>query len=679
MDWAGTAIDYGCFAPLNVFLRIFEEKGVPVTYAQVREPMGLPKIDHIRAMLNMPGVRSTFRTVHGRDWEPDDLSAMYQRFEEYLFSSLRDFTDPIPGVPETMEILRRRGIKIGSTTGYTRKMMDVVRPAAMAKGYAVDSLVTPDGLPAGRPAPYMIYRNMIELAVPSVDQVVKVGDTVADIKEGVNAKVHTVGVIVGSNEMGLSESGFNALSADRKEYLMKEVRDRMLRAGAHGVIDAIAELPDYLERSLTPALSNYLLLTPGPLSTAQTVREAMLQDWCTWDKDYNEGVVTPIRRKLLELAGVDAGEYTTVLLQGSGTYCVEAAIGSAVRPAGKLLIISNGAYGCRMGAIAACYKLNCEMVPLRETELITGEVVEKALDAHKDVTHVAMVHCETTTGILNRLEEVGEVVKKYPVTFIVDAMSSFGGIPIDMKACGIDFLVSSANKCIQGVPGFGFVLVSKDKMPACKGNARSLSLDLYDQWETMEKGNGKWRFTSPTHVVRAFYQALADLEREGGVEARYRRYRENNAILYEGMQALGFTPLLPREMQSPVITSFLYPSADFDFQDFYDRLKRKGFVIYPGKISDADTFRIGNIGDVKPGDMERLLYAIHETWNPKKLPGASGTKKTRVDGSPEPPGRKKLVSTAPRSLRDEKTSIKKLPGVSGTKKTRVDGATEPPR
>jgi 2-aminoethylphosphonate-pyruvate transaminase len=360
-------------------------------------------------------------------------------------------------------------------------------------------------------------------------------------------------------------------------------------------------------------MNNYLLLTPGPLSTAQTVREAMLQDWCTWDKEYNEGIVTPIRRKLLELAKVDAGEYTTVLLQGSGTYCVEASIGSAVKTADKLLIISNGAYGQRMGTIAAYYKLNYEMISLREIEPITGEMVREALGARKDVTHVAMVHCETTTGILNRLEEVGKVVKEYPVTFIVDAMSSFGGIPIDIKACGIDFLISSANKCIQGVPGFGFILISKDKLPACKGNARSLSLDIYDQWEMMEKGNGKWRFTSPTHVVRAFYQALADLEQEGGVETRYKRYKENNAILYEGMQMLGFTPLLPQELQSPIITSFLYPSVGFDFQSFYDSLKQKGFVIYPGKISDADTFRIGNIGAVTPGDMERLLCAIRET------------------------------------------------------------------
>ena len=359
-------------------------------------------------------------------------------------------------------------------------------------------------------------------------------------------------------------------------------------------------------------MRNYLLLTPGPLSTAQTVREAMLQDWCTWDKDHNEGIVTPIRQSLLKLAKVDDADYTTVLLQGSGTYCVEATLGATVKPTDKLLIIANGAYGKRMATIASYYELNYELVSYHEAEPVTPEVVRRALEAHKDITHFAMVHCETTTGILNQLEEVSRVVKEYPVTFIVDAMSSFGGIPIDVKAYGIDFLISSANKCIQGVPGFGFIIASRKKLLECKGVARSLSLDIYDQWEVMEKGKGKWRFTSPTHVVRAFYQALLDLEQEGGVEARHQRYQENNTILIEGMQELGFTPLLPAEIQSPIISSFLYPSSDFNFQSFYESLKAKGFVIYPGKISDAETFRIGNIGDVYPEDMRRLISCIRE-------------------------------------------------------------------
>lgn len=359
-------------------------------------------------------------------------------------------------------------------------------------------------------------------------------------------------------------------------------------------------------------MRNYLLLTPGPLSTSQTVREAMLQDWCTWDKDYNEGIVAPIRKGLLAIAGLDGDEYTSVLLQGSGTYCVEATIGAAVRPEDKLLILANGAYGKRMAQIADYYHINYVLVSLHETELVTGEVARRALEEHPGITHLSMVHSETTTGLLNPIEEVAEVIKGRGITFIVDAMSSFGGVPIDVKGLGIDFLVSSANKCIQGVPGFGFILAPKDKLMATKGNARSLSLDIYAQWEAMEKGGGKWRFTSPTHVVHAFYQAMKELNEEGGITARYKRYQENHQILVEGMRGLGFKTLLPDDAQGPIITSFLYPSADFDFTSFYARLKEKGFVIYPGKISDADTFRIGNIGDIFPKDMEALIQAIKE-------------------------------------------------------------------
>ncbi len=355
---------------------------------------------------------------------------------------------------------------------------------------------------------------------------------------------------------------------------------------------------------------NYLLLTPGPLSTSATVREAMMQDWCTWDKDYNEGIVMPLRRGLLEVAGLDEERYTTVLLQGSGTYCVEATIGASVGPQDKLLILANGAYGKRMAQIADYYNISYALVSLNETELITGEVARKALEEHPDTTHLSMVHSETTTGLLNHIDEVADVLKGRDITFIVDAMSSFGGVPIDIEELGIDFLISSANKCIQGVPGFGFIIARKDKMLATKGNARSLSLDIYAQWETMEQGKGKWRFTSPTHVVRAFYQALQELKEEGGIAARHHRYEENHSVLVKGMRELGFTPLLSDDKQGCIITSFYYPSQKFDFQDFYNNLKAKGYVIYPGKISEADTFRIGTIGDVYPSDIEGLLSAI---------------------------------------------------------------------
>lgn len=243
MDWAGTAVDFGCFAPLGTFLKMFREWGIDISYAQAREPMGMLKIDHIRTILQMADVDAKFRTAHGRAWNEDDVRAMNAAFEKHLFASLGEYTDPIPGVVGTIAELRAKGLKIGSTTGFTAAMMDVVRPAAAAKGYTVDNLVTPDGLPAGRPAPYMVYQNMIDLAVASPDCVVKVGDTLADIREGVNAKVWSVGIVTGSNELGLDEAEYHAMPAAQLAEMKAKVRNKMIAAGADFVLDNITELP----------------------------------------------------------------------------------------------------------------------------------------------------------------------------------------------------------------------------------------------------------------------------------------------------------------------------------------------------------------------------------------------------------------------------------------------------
>lgn len=356
----------------------------------------------------------------------------------------------------------------------------------------------------------------------------------------------------------------------------------------------------------------YILLTPGPLTTSQTVKEAMLTDWCTWDEDYNLHIVEEIRKSLVSLATQHTGDYTSILLQGSGTYCVEAVIGSVIKPGDKLLILSNGAYGDRMGNIAEYHGISYDMLAFDETEQVSVSYVDDYLSHNAEITHVAVVHCETTTGVFNPLKEIAHLVKMHGKKLIVDAMSSFGGVPLDVHELGIDFLISSANKCIQGVPGFGFIIARCSELLHCKGVSKSLSLDIYDQWEAMEKGHGKWRFTSPTHVVRAFKQAMDELAEEGGVEVRHNRYCENHRVLVDGMRSLGFQTLLPDEIQSPVITSFLYPHVDFNFKAFYTQLKERGFVIYPGKISQADTFRIGNIGDVHPEDFRQLIEIIRE-------------------------------------------------------------------
>ena len=333
----------------------------------------------------------------------------------------------------------------------------------------------------------------------------------------------------------------------------------------------------------------YILLTPGPLTTSQTVKEAMLTDWCTWDEDYNLHIVEEIRKSLVSLATQHTGDYTSILLQGSGTYCVEAVIGSVIKPGDKLLILSNGAYGDRMGNIAEYHGISYDMLAFDETEQVSVSYVDDYLSHNAEITHVAVVHCETTTGVLNPLKEIAHLVKMYGKKLIVDAMSSFGGVPLDVHELGIDFLISSANKCIQGVPGFGFIIARRSELLHCKGVSKSLSLNIYDQWEAMD-----------------------ELAEEGGVEARHNRYCENHRVLVDGMRSLGFQTLLPDEIQSPVITSFLYPHADFNFKTFYTQLKERGFVIYPGKISQADTFRIGNIGDVHPEDFRQLIEIIRE-------------------------------------------------------------------
>lgn len=358
-------------------------------------------------------------------------------------------------------------------------------------------------------------------------------------------------------------------------------------------------------------MNTYKLLTPGPLTTTETVKQEMLVDRCTWDDDYKE-ITLRIRRQLLELAHVTEPEYTVVLMQGSGTFGVESVFTSVVGNDDKVLICSNGAYGVRMTQI--CDHAKVPYIHYAETydHVPDANHVARLLEEDPTITHVAMVHSETTSGILNDIETVGKVVKTAGKTFIVDAMSSFGGMDIPVADWGIDFLVSSANKCIQGVPGFSFIICRRDKLLASEGKARSLSLDLLDQWKTMEK-DGKWRYTSPTHVVLAFAKAIEELAAEGGVEARHKRYENNNRMLIEKMKELGFTTYIDGAHQGAIITTFFYPEGvSFKFTDFYNYVKARGYAIYPGKLTERDTFRIGNIGEIYAEDIEKLITIISD-------------------------------------------------------------------
>lgn len=353
-----------------------------------------------------------------------------------------------------------------------------------------------------------------------------------------------------------------------------------------------------------------LLFTPGPLTTSRTVKEAMLVDLGSRDCVFID-MVAEIRNRLLELGEVSKQNgYEAILMQGAGTFGVESVITSVIPENGHLLVITNGAYGERMVKMADIGGIKYSSLKYAENETPAIRDVEGLLKNEPSITHVAVVHCETTTGIVNPIKRIGELVNKAGKVYIVDAMSSFGGIPISIEDCHIDFLVSSANKCIEGVPGFSFVIARRASLQKIAGHARTLSLDLYAQWQGLEQ-NGQFRFTPPTHTLTAFYRALKELELEGGINGRANRYRANHETLVNGMREFGFKEYLDRDKQGYIITAFNYPAhPDFNFERFYELLNEQGFVIYPGKLSKVDCFRIGNIGHIFPEDIHNLLSAI---------------------------------------------------------------------
>jgi 2-aminoethylphosphonate-pyruvate transaminase len=353
------------------------------------------------------------------------------------------------------------------------------------------------------------------------------------------------------------------------------------------------------------------LLTPGPLTTSTSVKRAMLRDWGSRDGEFI-ALNARIRDRLVRLAGAE-GTHVCVPLQGSGTFVVEAMLGTLVPKAGRLLVLVNGAYGQRMVKMARYHGREAVALETPEDQPNDVAALERALAAERGITHVAAVHCETTSGILNPIERIAAVTAAAGRRLLIDAMSAFGALPLDAREVPFDAVAASANKCLEGVPGVGFALVRETALRAAEGNAPALSLDLHDQWVSMER-TGQWRFTPPTHVLAALDQALAEHEAEGGVAGRGARYRANCRILIEGMRALGFEPLLADQLQAPVIVTFRMPADPrFLFDDFYDRLRAKGYVIYPGKLTVAPSFRIGCIGRIGPDEMRGALGAIRAT------------------------------------------------------------------
>ena len=352
------------------------------------------------------------------------------------------------------------------------------------------------------------------------------------------------------------------------------------------------------------------LLTPGPLTTSLSVKEAMLHDWGSRDKNFI-AINRRVRERLVALAGAE-GTHVCVPLQGSGTFVVEATVGTLVPRDAKALILVNGAYGQRIAKICDYYQRRYTVLETPENVPCNAADVEAALAGDAALSHVFVIHCETTSGILNPVAEIAQVTARHGRKLIIDAMSAFGAVELDFGKVPFDAVVASSNKCIEGVPGVGFAIIRESLLSECKGNAPSLTLDLYDQWQAMEK-NAQWRFTPPTHVIVAFDQALREHEEEGGVAGRGARYARNCEILVDGMRELGFETLLPDELQAPIIVTFHMPAdPSFVFQTFYDCLGERGFVIYPGKLTVADSFRIGCIGRLGEAEMRAALVAVRE-------------------------------------------------------------------
>ena len=362
------------------------------------------------------------------------------------------------------------------------------------------------------------------------------------------------------------------------------------------------------EKFPPPKFGEPYLLTPGPLTTAYEVKEAMLKDWGSWDEDFRD-LTKKLRKNLLSLLGPRKNLYDCIPIQGSGTFAVESMLGTFIPKDGKLLVLANGAYGLRAAQTMDYLNRDYHLLDKGDYLPPRGNEVAGILENDKAITHVLVIHCETSSGILNPLEEIGAVVKSAGRKLLIDSMSAFGAVPVDPEKIDFEAMVSSANKCIEGVPGFGFVFAKLSALEAAKGNCHSLSLDVEAQWSAMEK-SGQWRFTPPTHVVAAFLTALEIHEEEGGIAGRGARYTNNRDVMVSGMRDLGFETLLDERWLSPIIVTFFCPAdRAFEFTKFYDLMKSEGYIIYPGKLTVVDSFRIGCIGRMDAHVMKGVVSA----------------------------------------------------------------------
>jgi 2-aminoethylphosphonate-pyruvate transaminase len=629
LDWAGTVVDFGCCAPVNALIEAFRRYGVTLTEEEARRDMGKAKADHVAALLGYERVATAWRTANGRTPGAADRDALISDLTPLMRDQAARAATLIEGARATVDTLRAAGMKIASSTGYTREMMGPVLERAAAQGYVPDHIVCSGETPGGRPSPLMIYKACAELGVWPLSRVVKVDDSLSGVAEGKAAGCFTVGVAASGNGVGLSADALASLSPADREARITAARSALYDAGADIVLNTVAELARALEAHVArhslnggPLATSQILLTPGPLTTSTATKAAMLSDWGSWDGAFNS-LTASVCKDLVSIVNGEA-EHVCVPLQGSGTFSVEAALGTFVPKKGKVLVPDNGAYCKRIVRILGY--LGREAVVLAHDEQAPADPgrIDAALAADPAITHVAQVHCETGTGILNPLPQIAEVVASRGRGLIVDAMSSYGAIPIDARELRFDALIAASGKCLEGVPGMGFVIGRKSALEQSTGNCHSLALDLLDQWQYMQK-TGQWRYTPPTHVLAALRAAIDQYNTQGGQPARLARYADNCAALVSGMRELGLETFLPDALQAPIIVTFhAPPDPAYEFREFYRRVRERGFILYPGKLTSVETFRVGCIGAIGAGTMRRAVAAIADALREMGVRGLRG-------------------------------------------------------
>lgn len=644
-----TIIRFGKVSQVKTLHNVFEKQEIEISEEEVKPSFGVTIKEHISNLLRQENVRDQYNKRFHRQIDELFIKNFWNKYIFELEEDLVINSEPLIEAENLFRLLKSEGIKTATTTDFSQQFTErFLNKYFKSRKNFPDISLSYNNAKFGRPYPYVINEISEILEIPDSDSIVKLGSNFLDLEEAKNAKVWGGAVI---------ENYFNQINEEHKlssgenlTHKFKKVENSFIFKEADLILSKLADVPEHINRlnrrldqgefpggRMKYPNQKYLLYTPGPLTTSKRVKLPMLVDHGSRETEYME-TVQEIRKELVKLALNDTNrdfknrkvnedlekKYTTVIVQGSGTFGVEATIASVIPKTGKLLVIINGAYGKRMQQMAKIHNINYVVLTYDENEVPNVLDIDSMLTKDKDITHVGVIHSETTTGILNPIDVIAKVVKNHSKILIVDAMSSFGAIPIDVNTLGIDYLVSSSNKNIQGVPGFSYVIARTEDLAKAKDattyTRKTLSLDLYDQWDYLEKSKGGFRFTSPVHTLMSFKEAIYELIEEGGVNSRFDRYKKLQSTLDRGMTEMNFKAFDLKGHQGPIITTFHSPKCPkYDFNRFYEELKKRGCVIYPGKLTKEDSFRIGTIGYLQPSDIDNLHMHIKECmfWDNK--------------------------------------------------------------